>query len=281
MALEVLSRMGQEVEDHEQETFLLFSQSIPSQNLGFVDAKAAEIELSIAGRDLTISQSPSILSSNRSGGTTGAVVWKVTPLFASWLCAAQNVLFESSLLDSSSTVLELGCGISGIVALALGPRIGRYIATDQGYLMKLLRQNITRNTPTRRPQKGKKHGTASNIEATVLDWEQSAVTQQLLLPISSSPVAPSLTAVLACDCIYNEALIPPFVQTCSDACRLSTSGLPALCIIAQQLRSPDVFSEWLAAFMVPFRVWRLNAEVLSEELRENSGFVVHIGVLRE
>lgn len=54
------------------EAFLLFSQSIPSSNLGFVDSKATELELTINGQDLTITQSPTVLSSNRAGGTTGA-----------------------------------------------------------------------------------------------------------------------------------------------------------------------------------------------------------------
>ena len=54
------------------ESFLLFSQSIPSQNLGFVDPKATVLDLIINDRDLNIRQSPTILSSTRSGGTTGA-----------------------------------------------------------------------------------------------------------------------------------------------------------------------------------------------------------------
>jgi hypothetical protein len=54
------------------EAFLLFSQSIPSQNLGFVDSKATKLELAIGSRELLIHQSPTILSSNRGGGTTGA-----------------------------------------------------------------------------------------------------------------------------------------------------------------------------------------------------------------
>lgn len=59
----------------------MFSQSIPSQNLGFVDPKATSLELSIGGRDLTINQSPTILSSNRGGGTTGAGRVKLIMLF--------------------------------------------------------------------------------------------------------------------------------------------------------------------------------------------------------
>lgn len=54
------------------ESFLLFSQSIPSQDLGFVDSRATVLDLTVAGRDLSIHQSPTVLSSSRAGGTTGA-----------------------------------------------------------------------------------------------------------------------------------------------------------------------------------------------------------------
>lgn len=58
------------------------------------------------------------------------VVWKITPLFADWIASPSNVLFKDAVLDSSSTVIELGCGISGIVGLALAPRVGTYLATE-------------------------------------------------------------------------------------------------------------------------------------------------------
>jgi hypothetical protein len=54
------------------EAFLVFSQQIPSQNLGFVDSRASTLELNIAGKDITIHQSPGLLASNRKEGTTGA-----------------------------------------------------------------------------------------------------------------------------------------------------------------------------------------------------------------
>lgn len=68
----LLSRLGPEITDHEEEAFLLFSQSIPSHALGFIDPKSTTLELTINGQDLTITQSPGVLSSNRAGGTTGA-----------------------------------------------------------------------------------------------------------------------------------------------------------------------------------------------------------------
>lgn len=54
------------------ESFLVFSQAIPSQALGIIDSKASKLELTVAGRDLSIHQSPTLLSSNRKEGTTGA-----------------------------------------------------------------------------------------------------------------------------------------------------------------------------------------------------------------
>jgi hypothetical protein len=102
--------------------------------------------------------------------------------------------------------------------------------------------------------------------------------------------------VVACDCIYNESLVDPFVQTCADACRLRSSDgspeifyqerpsqprqQPCICVIAQQLRNPDVFQRWLEGFMRDFRVWRLPDAHLLPGLRPDRGFVVHVGFLR-
>ena len=43
-----------------------------SLDLGFVDRRAASIEVPVRGHDYTIHQSPSVLASSRAGGTTGA-----------------------------------------------------------------------------------------------------------------------------------------------------------------------------------------------------------------
>lgn len=287
MTLETsLSRLGEEIQDPEEETFLLFSQPIPSQNLGFVDAKATTLELTIAGRDLSISQSPGLLSSNREGGTTGAVVWKITPLFAEWIASDACFLFRDGVLGKESVVLELGCGISGIMSLTLGPKIGKFVATDQEYVFRLLRSNIEENSSKSRAQrKGMKSVksanvvSSSNIQLIPLDWESSS-TSELPRIIGLDG---AIDAVVACDCIYNEALIEPFVRTCAETCQLAkntASGKQTLCIIAQQLRSDIIFEAWLSAFCKTFRVWRVPDELLSERLRGGSGFVVHVGLLR-
>ncbi|KAF7558992.1 hypothetical protein G7046_g5183 [Stylonectria norvegica] len=61
-----------DMEEFKEETFLLYAQPIPSQNLGFIDPRASTLAITVASRDFTIHQSPSVLSSRRTGGTTGA-----------------------------------------------------------------------------------------------------------------------------------------------------------------------------------------------------------------
>ncbi|KAE8450506.1 hypothetical protein EG329_006236 [Mollisiaceae sp. DMI_Dod_QoI] len=292
----LLEALGPGIDDPEEEAFLLFSQSIPSQNLGFVDPKATTLELTINGRDLTIHQSPTLLSSNRGGGTTGAVVWKITPLFATWITSPSNLLFKHGILQSASTVLELGCGISGIIGLSLGPLIGSYTLTDQDYVSKLLSQNLDENrhdtsasgSRGRKSNVKLKRGTvkgpstpeAGNILFRSLDWETDEVTASLTCGDKES-----FDVVVACDCIYNDALINPLVQTSIDACKLRieddmNNGSPTICIVAQQLRSAEVFEGWMKAFCKQFRVWRIPDEDLIDGLKTDSGFVIHIGILR-
>lgn len=290
--------LGEEVQDPEEESFLLFSQSVPSQNLGFIDPKANSLDILVAGKDLIIHQSPAILSSNRKGGTTGAVVWKITPLFADWIASEDNVLFRTSAIGPGTTALELGCGISGIVGLAVSPRIRTYIATDQEYVFKTLKLNIAENKMKQRPSKSSKRlggnsavhsppTTSSEVKILALDWESSLIStipNLLGHELSESCGNTDIDIVLACDCVFNEALVDPFVRTCAELCCLPKAKLPknpTICVIAQQLRSHMVFDAWLLAFHRSFRVWRVPDQLLHEGLKESSGFVIHIGLLRD
>jgi hypothetical protein len=126
-----------------------------------------------------------------------------------------------------------------------------------------------------RPKRGKK--VVSNVNANLdrirtesLDWETDDVSQ-----------SPAVDLVIACDCIYNESLIEPLNSTCAALCRLRAEGEgPTLCLIAQQLRSPDVFEAWLKSFQEKFVVWQVPDGLLGEGLREGSGCVVHVGIVR-
>lgn len=107
--------------------------------------------------------------------------------------------------------------------------------------------------------------------------------------LTNSSSVSSFDALTACDCIFNYALIQPFVQTCADICKLRQSDNlsegdklpPCLCIVAQQLRNDDVFNSWLVAFKEHFRVWRIPGEMMPAALRPEAGFVVHIGILKD
>ena len=171
------------------------------------------------------------------------------------------------------------------MALTLGAKIAQFVATDQDYAMKLLRQNITQNLDVVFPaSKGNKRSTRTakysikpttalqndRIKAEVLDWEEDSVEH-----------LGSFDLIIACDCIYNEALIEPLNTTCASICKLrGEDGSPTLCVVAQQLRSHDVFEAWLKSFHRLFRTWQIPDRYLTKELRENSGFVVHVGIVR-
>ena len=300
--LDLSSILGNEISDTSEETFTLFSQSLPSNNLGFVDPKAPQLQLTVAGRDYTIRQSPTVLSSNRAGGTTGSVVWQASTLLAEWLAWDQNWLFRHSLTGPSSAVVELGCGVSGIVAVAMAPRVKRYICTDQEYVFKLLRANLEENAPSAPHHRSSTSKSAAqsrsmkghvqpSIDILPLDWEKD-VASDLFHTIKTpgqSSSSSSLDLVIACDCIYNESLIGPFVRTCTEICQSQSDdhgddhgddSHPTMCLVAQQLRSDEIFDAWLSAFSRVFRVWRIPDNLLTEDLRSDRGFAVHVGILK-
>lgn len=230
-------------------------------------------------------------------------MWKVTPMFASWLASPTNILFRAGALSASSTVLELGCGVSALVGLALGPLVSRYVLSDQPYVARFVEQNLEQNraSPPAKPAgraRGRGRGAASaasssgagggSIAFHPLDWEADTPTAELT---GRGAAARSFDLVLGCDCVYNEALVPPFAQTCLDVCRLrSAEGggdggpeprSPCVCLVAQQLRDPEIFEAWLREFCAKgFRVWRVPDGELPEGLRSSMGFVVHVCVLR-
>lgn len=131
------------------------------------------------------------------------------------------------------------------------------------------------------------------------------MTPALAGPAESKAAAGGFDVVVACDCIYNEALVESFVATCVDVCRLrraagggngngnagavaegvigegELSGEATVCVVAQQLRDPLVFEAWMVRFGRAFHAWRVPDEMLVEGLRANTGFVVHVGVLKE
>jgi len=208
-------------------------------------------------------------------------------LIAEWVCDSANILAKCGVLQPKSHVLELGCGISGIISLVLASRVQQYIATDQEYVLKHLRQNVADNVshflpsgPSKQRRRAEpKSQPSSSIVVRPLDWETDSVAN-LYADLDLYGDQESIDLIIACDCIYNEALVDPLVNACKDICSLTRASKPTVCLIAQQLRSPDVFEAWLNAFHKVFHVWRVPDELLIDELKENSGFILHIGILR-
>jgi hypothetical protein len=219
-------------------------------------------------------------------------------------------------------VAELGCGISALVALALAPSVQHYLATDQEYVRRVFRTNLDANASvtstgsvsgkqkgsktrgsSRSTSKGEQPSKAAtnNITFTTLDWEldQPELLKECIESGSGGHEEGAegedrgFDLLLSCDCIYNEALVAPFVRTCAEICRLrpsyepsgeetSQSGLqPTVCIVAQQQRAPEVFETWLRETLREFRVWRLSDEVLGDGLKGGTGYLVHLLLARE
>jgi len=275
--------LGPPIEDATEETFALFSQDIPSNNLGFMDSKRDVIEIEVSGHEYELQQSPGLLTSNRKGGTTGAVLWKVTPLLATWLSSFPVLLSGLDVLHADATVVELGCGLAGLVGLVLSRHVKSYVLTDQEYVMKYLRENISANTSTSKhhskptKRKGNSNLLDDRLKTMPLDWETDSA-QNLNSVIA---LEDSIDLLLLCDCVYNDYLVEPLVQMCADICRLRPSSPKAtVVLVAQQLRSDSNFELFLDRLMQEFHVWRTPDERISAELRSTSGYVVHLATLK-
>ena len=268
--------IGAPIEDAYEETFLLFSQGCPSHNLGFVDSRAGEIDLEVAGRTLTLKQSPDLLTSQREAGTTGAVLWKITPLVAEWLASKPAILQGASLLGPESTVVELGCGITGLLGILLAPEVAAYVLTDQAYVMRTLQHNITANTSVSKTSRKATKSRVAQPTTAPLDWE---VNTPSLEGLGLQP-GQSIDLIVVCDCVYNEYLVKPLVETLVDTCRLNRTSKPAAVLVAQQLRSEAILELFLAALLERFDVWRLPDDHLAPDLRTGSGYAIHMAMLK-
>lgn len=182
-------------------------------------------------------------------------------------------------------MVELGCGITGLVGIILAPQVRQYFLTDQQYVLKTLRDNVKANESSRtnatigkhqRTTKTTPDPSPSNIMVMALDWESddaSSLTNYL-------EPEQSINLVIACDCIYNEHLIKPLVEAMKDICGLTAEDAPATVLIAQQLRSDTIMEVFLRTLMEPFDVWRVSDLHSGRALGSSSGFVLHLAQLK-
>jgi predicted nicotinamide N-methyase len=231
--------------------------------------------LEITGRAFVLTQRPNLLLSQREAGTTGAVLWKITPLVASWLSSGPVVLAEAGCLHSTAVVLELGTGITGLIGLVMAPQVKEYIMTDQSYVMKTLQGNIDVNTESYAAKRRGAKAQVAKPRVMVLDWELDTPSLEGLGLDSDQ----TIDLIVICDTVYNEYLVDPLVTTLADICELNADQKPAVVLIAQQLRSDTVFEQFMSTLLKKFKVWRVTDEHLSIGLRSATGFAVHVAVL--
>lgn len=148
---------------------------------------------------------------------------------------------HSPLIDlgqlANASVLELGSG-TGILAALLGPLAASWTATDYEPLLPLISKNVKRNIG--------RHLNA-RVDVRELDWTWSR--KQLERDASDGNLVPDM--ILAVDCLFNESLVQPFVDTLDAlACKVV--------IVVSELRSPDVLQlfleQWLS--LNTWHIWR-------------------------
>ena len=264
-----------------------------------VDSKARVLDVNVAGQDYSLTQNLGILQSTRAGGTTGGAVWRSSVAMSGWLASPHSLLTMLTQLSdrlAGSAVVELGCGISPLLALTVHDRAARYIATDQEYILAHFKRNIADNMQTeklntmQRRNQVRRPLTAPRIETLALDWETHHVSKQLGRHLRDFPhqgeqeTHADIAVLLACDCIFNEHLIEPFVQACRAICELQRqlgSGRgDTLCVTGHQVRCPEVLEQWMSSMMQHFTLSRVKSRYLCDDFAEPSGFVAHLAVLR-
>ncbi|KAK9462105.1 uncharacterized protein V1516DRAFT_623059 [Lipomyces oligophaga] len=269
----------------DEHIFELYAAHLPPLNsdLGMYSRsdKCVELSLELDGSkpksnillDLEIHQAIGMLKSSMAS-TTGAVLWKVSRLFAEWILIP-GTFFYSVFRTPGLTVLELGAGVSGLLACALTIPLlkngrGLYVATDQAHIVPLLRRNICHNLPeVARCISASQSSIATGqvrTEVAVLDWESDSDFQSM---ISDLEIRPEFDIIVACDTIYNDFLIDPFVLTLS-----SISSANTIVVIAMQLRSNQVLESFLSALLqAQFKIYSILQAAL--DIRMRNGFVVY------
>ena len=203
---------------------------------------------------------------------------------AEWLAAFPSLLKDAEILTQSSIVIELGCGVSGLIGIIMAPFVKQYILTDMEYVLKTLRNNVQQNAMHARPNKSTKvrsatHGkpeSNSNINIVALDWERDDASSITSLLGQEQAV----DLLIACDCVYNEHLIQPLVRTMREICEANSESKPTTVLVAQQLRTDAILEAFLVAMVSDFNVWRVPDHCLSPSLGSGSGYVIHLARLR-
>lgn len=244
------------------------------QHLGYVDKSTDTLHLSLpnSGDELTITQSRSSLS-GKEALSTGFVCWQSVAFFADWILGDKKCPFYRYFHgEPELSVLEIGAGVSAVLASLLGPRSRQYVATDQKHILKLLKQNLLENVVsskfTTSTLEWLQNGSAGwpQIEVTELDWEHPEPGIHEFKKLTKKEY-PDL--VIATDTIYNEYLVPFFVGTLAAVMGPSSGAL-----VTMQLRDEAI----TASFVQEVATQRLRLRIVRDEYLPDAlirGFVVY------
>lgn len=240
----------------EEHIFELYSERQLQNKLGYHDRSSNKIMIDLPNSNcgFEITQSLSRLSDQKSNSSsTGFVCWDASIHIADWFLTSLECPIK---LSNELTVLELGSGVGGIVACAIQDKVGKYIATDQKHILKLLQENIHNNT------------TKQNYNIVEFDWENVELGLHNLNELGVTNE--SIDLVVACDTIYNEYLIPYFISALK--CTMSHHSVALVCL---QMRDSITFEEFVNTVVEDkeLHVYNIPTSLLNNEL--SKGFVVY------
>ncbi|XP_077247181.1 S-adenosyl-L-methionine-dependent methyltransferases superfamily protein [Tasmannia lanceolata] len=195
----------------------------------FVRHSSLRLHLDACGRQLTISQSPSSMSTP---GVTGAVMWDSGVVLGKFL---EQAVDSGMLLLQGKKVVELGsgCGLVGCIAALLGAQV---VLTDLPDRLRLLKKNIEANV-----EDGNASGSATVCE---LEWGDDP---------DCKLIDPLPEFILGSDVIYSEGAVTDLLVTLNQL-----SGTHTTTFLAGELRNDAVLEYFLESAMEDFIVGRVD-----------------------
>ncbi|KAK9894170.1 hypothetical protein P389DRAFT_104082 [Cystobasidium minutum MCA 4210] len=160
-------------------------------------------------------------------------------------------------LLSNARILELGAG-TGVLSTLLAPCVASWTATDIAELLPLIQKNHRHNSSRL---------ASASVDVRELDWTWTA---QQFQKNAKEIAAQHYDVLLAVDCLYNEALVQPFMNTLNQI-------RSTYVVVVSELRSVDVMQLFLERWLAsgPWRIFRPavahNQDEAVREGRDSSG----------
>ncbi|WVQ68750.1 uncharacterized protein L199_006959 [Kwoniella botswanensis] len=252
-------------------------------------------------------------------GDTGSVLWRSSLHLSTQLLRQSTYptsyprpIFNSDILGKSS-ILELGSG-TGLLAVLLSRLCGRYTSSDRLENLKLVKKNCEINgigiedgsvlVSDKEKEKDSKlsraksnenksgHGhskmtTIPEIRPKVnleeIDWIaifQERKSHPERWPSSPTQEKAEYDLILAVDCIYNEYLVQPLIDTLAKYCKKGKAGGNVVWVVVE-LRSSDVLTlfleKWLTDPSGPWTIVRLSEKMMGHWENRKARWVGWVG----